>query len=269
METTSQQPVLQSPSGLPDMSVLLRSAFDLFKKKMRSLMKIAAFAFVLQLALSIITLLIGAGTFFGASSVGTGNSAVGGGIFGVGILLLLGMLVVYALLYAWIQATYILNIRRDEADPDMHAIVAEAKPLIMPIWGVSILAGLIIVAGFILLVIPGIIFSIWYSFAVMIVVLEGIRGNAALKQSKQYVRGRWWAIFGRIFVLFVIMAIISAIVNGIFGGLGDYVGTFLSDAVSAFILVPFALCYQYLLYRAASRTVLAPMQMPDQPKPIA
>jgi hypothetical protein len=51
--------------------------------------------------------------------------------------------------------------------------------------GTSILAGLVILGGFFLCLIPGIIFFIWYVFVAQIVVVEGLGGTAALSRSKE------------------------------------------------------------------------------------
>ena len=56
---------------------------------------------------------------------------------------------------------------------------------------VSILQGLIVLGGILLLVIPGIIFIIWYAFATMAVILEEKRPREALAFSHSLVRGRF------------------------------------------------------------------------------
>ena len=105
----------------------------------------------------------------------------------------------------------------------------------------------------ILLVIPGIIFAVWYSFTTMVVVLEGLRGSDAMRKSKSYVQGRWWGVFGRVILLSIVIGIASSIVDKIFGGLGHYAGALFSSLATAFIFTPFAIAYQYLFYRSLSR----------------
>ncbi len=71
-------------------------------------------------------------------------------------------------------------------------------------WGAMLvtgfLAGLIILGFTLLLVIPGIIRSIYYSFIVFVVILRNINGKTALDYSKNLVEGQWWRVFG--FTLF-------------------------------------------------------------------
>ncbi len=75
--------------------------------------------------------------------------------------------------------------------------------------GTSILLGLVLFAGFLLLIIPGIIFALWYSLATQIVVVEGISGAKAMKRSKELMQGN----MGSMFVLGFVMLAINLGIN--------------------------------------------------------
>lgn len=75
----------------------------------------------------------------------------------------------------------------------------ENSRYIGPVILVSVLVGLIVLGGTLLLIIPGIIFSIWYSFVFYTVIFEDKRGLSALSASKNMVINRWWIIAWRIF----------------------------------------------------------------------
>jgi len=81
----------------------------------------------------------------------------------------------------------------------------------LPLLGTSLLAGLIIGVGFLLLIIPGIIFLIWYAFVGQVVVVEGLSGNDALSRSKALTAGYRWRIFGLLFIFGIIGWIAGAI----------------------------------------------------------
>lgn len=49
---------------------------------------------------------------------------------------------------------------------------------------------------FLLLIVPGIIFTFYWEFAVTIAVLTGTSSLKALRASKEIVKGRWWTICG-------------------------------------------------------------------------
>lgn len=64
---------------------------------------------------------------------------------------------------------------------------------------------MVIIAGYVLFVIPGIIFSVWFSFTEFIVIREEAGGTNALLLSKKYVGGKWWSVFWRLLVLLLIL----------------------------------------------------------------
>ncbi|MDD5008816.1 MAG: hypothetical protein PHC68_10530 [Syntrophorhabdaceae bacterium] len=76
-------------------------------------------------------------------------------------------------------------------------------------WGrcisVQILAGLIIFGLLLLLIVPGIIWAVYYTFGVLVVALRGINGKEALDYSKRLVKGQWGRVFGINFVIGVMM----------------------------------------------------------------
>jgi hypothetical protein len=68
---------------------------------------------------------------------------------------------------------------------------------VLPLIGTSILMTVIIMLGFLLFIIPGIYFTIWYGLGQHVVVLEGQSGMAALRRSKALVhpqRGTFLAL---------------------------------------------------------------------------
>jgi len=83
-------------------------------------------------------------------------------------------------------------------------------------WGASIgtglLAGVILLGLFLLLIVPGIIWSLYYSFFVFVVALRGLSGKAALDYSKGIVKGQWWRVFGYLLVIELLGTISSLIV---------------------------------------------------------
>ncbi len=93
--------------------------------------------------------------------------------------------------------------------------------------------------GFLALIIPGILLSVWFAFSLYIVAYEGLSGMAAIKRSRQLVIGRWWRVFYRHLVISVMMLAIVMLLSPI---------SWLADVVNIFFCVPFAIIYGYLLY---------------------
>lgn len=65
--------------------------------------------------------------------------------------------------------------------------------LVSYVW-INVLQAALVWGGFLLFVIPGVIFSIWFLFAPYIFLLEGEKGMHALLKSREYVRHLWWQI---------------------------------------------------------------------------
>jgi hypothetical protein len=79
--------------------------------------------------------------------------------------------------------------------------------------GTLILAGLVVALGFILCIVPGIIFWVWYVFVAQIVVVENLGGGRALERSKQLTDG----FRGRVFGLLALFFVLSAMFQGAAG----------------------------------------------------
>jgi len=80
--------------------------------------------------------------------------------------------------------------------------------------GTNFLESFLLVILFLLLVVPGIVFAIFWYFVTYITIFTDKWGMAALKQSKVLVKNRWWKSFGFI-MLFTVMALVVGIIAGI------------------------------------------------------
>jgi len=215
-------------------------------------MKLSLYIFIAQAILSVLSMALGVAALGGVFGFASGNKTLGVTVTGGSIALMFVVLVVYALVYAWAQGAFVMLFHRPGSENDVSEAIQGAKPLIGPLWWASVLVGLTVFIGFALLIIPGVIFAVWYSFTTMVVILEGLRGNDAMRKSKSYVQGRWGGIFLRILVLGIVMAIVNAITSQIFDAFGNYASAILTSLVTAFIITPFAIVYQYLLYRSVA-----------------
>ncbi|HUA12168.1 MAG TPA: hypothetical protein VMA83_09205 [Solirubrobacteraceae bacterium] len=94
---------------------------------------------------------------------------------------------------------------------DAGSLLRSVMPVLASLIGVSVVAALGIVIGFIFLIIPGLILiTIWSVFA-PVVVLERPGGLGALGRSREMVRGNGWQVFGVIVVLYVLVAFVELI----------------------------------------------------------
>lgn len=116
------------------------------------------------------------------------------------------------------------------------------------VW-LTILSGFVTLGGFVMLIIPGILFSVWFAFALYVFAGGNDKGMNALLRSREYVQGRWWQVFLRWLVLvlgtLVIIAVLGVLAKVFFGEAGK---NLFSDL---FLLVyaPFMTAYLYELYQ--------------------
>jgi hypothetical protein len=96
------------------------------------------------------------------------------------------------------------------------------------------LTGFIITGGFLLLIVPGVIFLVWFAFAQFILASEGEPGMNALLKSKEYVRGRWFDVFLRLFVIWIMSVCV---------GMVPVIGPIVS-----LLFFPFVMIFTYLVY---------------------
>lgn len=87
--------------------------------------------------------------------------------------------------------------------------------------GTSILSGLIILGLTLLLIVPGIIWAVYYTFWLYVVALRNIGGKTALDYSKNLVVEQWWRVLGIIIVIAIADLITGLIVNVPFWFLPD------------------------------------------------
>ena len=105
---------------------------------------------------------------------------------------------------------------------------------------VSLLTGLVVGLGFLLLIIPGIIFAIWFVFSVYTVICEDKKGFKALSRSKELVKGYWWPTAKRVFALMIITILFS---------LGSQFIPYLGQFAYMILFAPFSVIYSYLIYQ--------------------
>lgn len=80
--------------------------------------------------------------------------------------------------------------------------------------GTNIILGIFLLGLTLLLIVPGIIFYVYWIFVTFVIILNDKSGNDALDYSKQIVKGRWWTVAGYS-IVFGILGFIVGIIGGI------------------------------------------------------
>lgn len=161
----------------------------------------------------------------------------------------LGSLLVSLLGAAFGVITTLISLRAvDDIGQDrfqkMKDLFKGSLKFILPMWGLNFLTMIIIILGYLLLIIPGIIFGYMFFFAPMILLYENVGPIEALKRSKNLVNGYKMNLALKMFggsllaMLFVIPAALAFAWSGM---------------IIFELMMPFGLLVQYVLYRDLRR----------------
>ena len=135
---------------------------------------------------------------------------------------------------------------------------------------VSIMSGLLIVFGLVLLVIPGILIAVWTAVATPVAAIEGLRNSDALKRSRDLARGQFWHVLGTSLLAWVIVMVLvfgAAIMLGLVLGMvglpdriTEMLGSVLMVPLFPLIGVTTSLLYYDLRVRSEGADVEAMVQ---------
>jgi hypothetical protein len=114
------------------------------------------------------------------------------------------------------------------------------------VFWISLLVGLVVAIGFLLFIIPGVIFLTMLAVAIPALIVENRRGTDAMSRSWNLVKGHFWHVLGTIVVAFLITAIVGAII----GLLGDsnWFLQWIFGSIAQIITAPFTALVSILLY---------------------
>ncbi len=157
-------------------------------------------------------------------------------------------LVILSILMVWGGACVLIIGRKLVHSPagrkrtSIRAIMQEARVFIIPLLLTGILRSCFALLWSLLLIIPGIIYSIRTTFYMIVIVTEDEAYRSALKKSSSLVRGHTWPVLWRIaavlMILFVPINILSSALYGIAGAGFGTTGTLVIDVLDAAVNAP-------------------------------
>lgn len=153
----------------------------------------------------------------------------------------LAVSVVAATLYQGMVVGLVRDVQDGRRDSSVQDLVDAAWPVVLPLIGVGILAGIGIGIGFLLLVIPGLILLTIWAVIAPVIVVEHSGVIDSFGRSRELVRGNGWQVFGVIFVVFLISAVVAGILGAIGAGISDSVGMrILFNLIASTLTAPIA-----------------------------
>ena len=220
------------------LSGVLDEAWRMYKAYAKHLL---AIAFVIYLIAAVIAALL----------------ALIGGTIGV----LLGSLVEIVAAFL-LQATLVKavqDVRDGRVDMSIGETVSAATPYLGSVALASILAGIAITIGLILIIVPGLFLITIWAVIVPVIVIEESGALASFGRSRQLVRGRGWHVFATLVLVYVILLAVNLVLGLIFSALPHVLGSGLSSIISGTLVAPFlALVVTLVYYRLATDSQVPP-----------
>jgi len=125
--------------------------------------------------------------------------------------------------YQGMVVALVHDVQDGRRDTSVGDLLRGVSPVVLPLLVVSLLAGLGIGIGFLLLIVPGLFLLTIWAVVAPVCVLERPGILAAFGRSRELVRGHGWTVFAALVLVFLIVlaaGIVAGIVGIAFGG-GD------------------------------------------------
>ncbi len=212
---------------------VIREAWTLYKAHWRHLLPIA---FVFYVILGLVTLAL-------ASVLGLLGVLVGALVSLVGVFWLQGAL-----------TEAVADIRDGRADLSIGDTFRRVRPRVFTLLGAGLLAGLGVLVGLLLLIVPGLYLLTIWSVIVPVIVLENRSVMESFGRSRELVRGNGWNVFGVIVLSFLVLLVAGIAIGLLLSFLPDEIATYASDVVSNTLTAPFvALAWTLVYYHLVGR----------------
>ena len=169
----------------------------------------------------------------------------------------------------WTTVALFKNLRNLIENKGMIAVkesYSQTSKYLWPVIWTSILVFLSVLAGFVLFIIPALIFAVWFTYVFYIIIFEDKKGTLALKESKSLVSGRWWKtlwlLIAPAFFFGVIVVVLQTVVSSPFGIFLDekslsyiFTTSILNTIISSFFAPLSALTTIYLYLSAKENPI--------------
>ena len=208
------------------LSGVLGEAWQLYRKFAAHLL---AIAFVIYLAAAIVAVLLSLA-----------------GLIGSFLALIVELFAGFLLQATLVKA--VQDVRDGRADLSLGETVSAATPYIWSVAGASILAGISITIGLLLLIVPGLwLITIW-AVIIPVIVIERSGALKSFGRSRQLVRGHGWHVFGTLVLMFIILIVVDIVLGLIFLALPRIWRDGLSTIISGTLIAPFIALVVTLIY---------------------
>lgn len=241
----AQKPMEQKNTAVIEIKKPLSSFTDLVKKSLEIYGKV----FWKCIAMMLLPVLAALPTMIIILLMVGFKNSVAQAIFG----LLLFISIIFVLVVAIIsQSGLFIVIKRNHEKIDFYQALKQGYAYAWRFFIINLAVSVFVFLWSLLLLIPGLIMAGYYAFAKWSLFDEKFESTAGLKRSKELIKDYWWAVVGRLIILFlivmVIMIIPSALIEATKSNLLNNIWAIINQVFSI-VLTPFIVIFTYLMYR--------------------
>lgn len=241
----NQQPVPPLAQTIPSLSsapVILGQAWSIYKQRLGTFLGVMLAPMII---VAVFLAISPNGWFFKTSSFFSKFT-----IGGVSPIIPLAILFFIAITISqtWGQIALLYAIKYNQERIGVIESYRRGWKKIFSYWWVSLLVGFIALGGFLLFIVPGIIFTIWFSLALFVLITEDLKGMNALLKSKEYVKGKFGSVAWRLLFMGALSLIISLVPTLIFYFVKIPYGLDISKFIIGLFLTPLVITYSFLVY---------------------
>lgn len=249
-----EAPVRGQLDGILDM---VSSAWKWYFNHLKAMLGISSIMLAVQIVAMVLIVVLFTAVGFSALTGANGFAGMLAGGFLILIIIGVGM----AILSSWMAVSIYTYILANRPEMSIKEAYQAGRPKLWSYLTTSLWVALYVCLGFILFIIPGIIWGVTYSLAPLIIVAEG-SGVRALNRSKELIRGYWFPVFIRYIILGITIVILQTIFDRLFTQIGTSVGSVyspfhavgnFSNILSTLIVAPIELIFTYQIYQNLRR----------------
>lgn len=173
-------------------------------------------------------------------------------------------------LYQGMVVELVRDVQDGRRDSSVGDLMRSVLPVLGPLIGAGVLAGLGIGGGFILLIVPGLILLTMWAVIAPVIVIERRGVFDAFGRSRQLVKGQGWPVFGTVVVAYLIGFLAEIVFLLIAGSIADgailrIVFSALASTLAAPIAALVAAVLYYRLVGLQPTPAVEPPSVPQQP----
>lgn len=154
---------------------------------------------------------------------------------------------VLATFYQGMVVELVGDIQNGRRDSSVGQLFGSVTPILLPLIALSVLLGIGLTIGFVLLIVPGVYLATVWAVAAPSLVIERHGVLAAFGRSRELVRGHGWQVLGVILLVLLLALLAGIVVASLATGLGNG-GVAVVQWAADVIVSPFTALVSAVLY---------------------